>query len=340
LKAAVLTAPRRLSVQRLPKPRPGAGQVLVKLKYCGICTLEQRLYTGETRIRYPIIPGHEAAGVVEEVGEEVQGPLKPGVPVALDLVNRCGECYYCRTGASQLCLNRFGDGLDVLGGFAEYRAVSTRQAFPLAEALPLQEAAFAEPLACCIRSLSKLGVGLAEDLLIIGAGPMGLMHLLLGHCLGARVFVSDPDGRRLARARELGAFLAVNPEAEDLVAAIREHTEGRGAEACVVTSPAERALEAGLAALAGNGRLNIFTSYGEPLPLKVDANTVHGDGILITGTEGRTESDFLRAVRLLCFGKVKVASLISRLVPLAEAEEGMRAAMSPETYRVLLAHEG
>jgi L-iditol 2-dehydrogenase len=339
MKAAVLTAPQRIEVQEVPTPVPAPGEVLVKLKYCGICTLEQRLYTGAMKIHYPVIPGHEASGVVAQAGEELFTELAPGTPVALDLVIRCGECYYCRTGQSNLCVNRFQNNRKLLGGFGEYIAVAGKQVFPVQDGLPLAQAAFAEPLACCIRSLKKVGLGLAEDLLVIGVGPMGLMHLLVAQCLGARVFVSDPDPARRAKARELGAVLAVDPSTEDLPGIIKDWTEGRGADACVVTSPAHEALRSAASSVSKNGRINIYTSYNDKPALPLDANAVHKDQISITGSEGRTEHDFLQAVRLLGFGKVQVGPLISARVGFPRIVEGFQAAMSPQTYRVLLEHE-
>ena len=138
MKAAVLTAPRTIEIQELAMPDPGPKEVRVRLRYCGICTLEQRMYSGEVKIYYPIIPGHEAAGVIDAVGEGVVSPLRPGMPVALDLVYRCGECFFCRTGQSNLCLNRYKNGRGVLGGFAEYKVVDSKQVFLLPESLPLQ----------------------------------------------------------------------------------------------------------------------------------------------------------------------------------------------------------
>jgi 2-desacetyl-2-hydroxyethyl bacteriochlorophyllide A dehydrogenase len=342
MKAGVLTAPQRIEIQEIEKPRIGSRDVLVRLKYCGICTLEQRMYTGQMKFHYPVIPGHEASGVVEEIGDEVgllREDIKLGVRVALDLVSRCGECHYCRTGASNLCVNRFKDGNRILGGFGEYRAVSSKQVFPISDALTLEAAAFAEPVACCIRSLKKIGLSLAEDLLIIGAGPMGVMHLMAGSCMGARIFISDPDPRRLETASRLGACLAIDPTREDLPSIVRGRTEGRGVDACVVTSPAEAALKSAFEATAANGRINIYTSYNEKLPLPTDANSIHRSEVLVTGSEGRTEEDFQQAVRLLDFGKIDVGSLISRKVPFRELEEGVEAAMTSSTYRVLLDHE-
>jgi L-iditol 2-dehydrogenase len=236
-------------------------------------------------------------------------------------------------------VNRFKDGKRILGGFGEFRAVSSKQVFPVPAELPLAEAAFAEPVACCIRSLKKIELSPAEDLLIVGAGPMGMMHLMVGLCMGARIFVSDPDKERLQAASEAGAFLTIDPAREDLPALLRAHTEGRGVDACVVTSPAAPALHSAFAGTAAGGRINIYTSYNEKIPLPTDANTIHKAEILVTGSEGRTEEDFLRAVRLLAFGKVKVRSLISRRVPFSGLEAGIKAAMTSKTYRVLLDHE-
>jgi L-iditol 2-dehydrogenase len=340
MKAAVLLAPEKIEIQEVPTPVIKANEILVKLKNCGICTLEQRLYTGAVTISYPLIPGHEAAGEVVEVGADVLSPITPGTRVALDLVLRCGECYYCRSGQSNMCINRFKRPGKVLGGFGEYIAVAATQVHPIPPTLSYAEAAFAEPLSCCVRSLKKIKLGLAEDLLIIGAGPMGQMHLQVALCMGARVFVSDPDRDRLAMAKRLGAFLAIDPGSEDLVGIVKKHTEGRGVDACVITSTAQMALNAAFDAVRKDGRVNIYTSYTDKPSIPIDANTLHRNEVTITGSEGRTEIDFLQAVRLLSFGKVDVKPLISMTVGYASLEHGIKAAMTRETYRVLLEQEG
>jgi len=340
MKAAVLTAPEKIEVNEVETPAIGEHEVLVKIKSCGICTLEQRLFSGAVTMRYPIIPGHEASGEVIEVGRRVLSGLAPGARVALDLVLRCGECYYCRTGQSNMCLNRFKDDRRVLGGFGEYIAVSASQVYPIPASLTCGEAAFTEPLSCCVRSLKKIGLHLAEDLLVIGAGPMGQMHLQVALCMGARVFVSDPDRDRLAMAKRLGAFAVIDPAKDELIGALKAETDGRGVDACVVTSMAQAALVAAFQGVSRNGRVSIYTSYTDKPPLPIDANTLHRNEILVTGSEGRTEQDFLQALRLLSFGKVNVKPLISRTVGFAGLEAGIRAAMTRDTYRVLLEHEG
>jgi L-iditol 2-dehydrogenase len=339
MKAAVLTAPEKIEIQEIQTPKITDEEVLVKLKDCGICTLEQRLYRGDMKIYYPIVPGHEASGEIVEVGKHVVGDFHVGLRVALDLVTRCGECYFCRIGKSNMCANRFNKGASVLGGFGEYIAVRAQQIFPISDDISFREAAFSEPVSCCIRSLKKIEISLAEDLLILGAGPMGIMHLQVALSMGARVFVSDPDAERLTTARELGAYKTIDPSSESLKDIILDETGGRGTDACVVTSSAKEALFGSFDVLAKTGRINIYTSYMDKPVLPIDANTLHRNEIMITGSEGRTEFDFHQAVRLICFQKIDVRPLISGVVSFGEIEKGIQEAMTSKTYRVLLEHE-
>jgi len=336
MKAAVLIEPRNVLIQEVEDPTMTDTRVLVRIRSCGICTLEQRLYQGDLKIHYPIIPGHEASGEIVEIGSRVIGDFASGMHVALDLITRCGQCYFCRTGRSNLCVNRFKPGQQALGGFGELIAVRGMQVYPIPDDMTLQEAAFVEPVACCIRSMKKLEVELGETVLIVGAGPMGIMHLQVARAMGARVFISDPNVVRLEVARRLGASASIDPSKEDLQETIRSETGGIGVDACVVTSPAPAALSSGLSVLAKAGRLNIYTSYMEKMPLPMDANKMHQNESLITGSEGRTEFDFHQAVKLIGYGMIDVKPLISQVVDYEHICEGIEAAMSPNTLRVLL----
>ncbi len=335
MKAAVLTAPGKIEIQDVKKPEIKGNELLVKLKFCGICTLEQRLYSGSRKMFYPLIMGHEAAGEVVEVGKDVLSDITPGTRVALDLIIRCHACYYCRVGMSNRCLNRSLSN-KVLGGFGEYIAIHYAQAFPIPDSLSYEEAAFAEPVACCIHSLKKINFTMAEDLLIIGAGPMGLLHLQVALCMGGRVFISEPDERRRKMAEKMGAFLTIDPDRENVSEVLKKHTEGRGADACIITSPAPGVLDMGIRSIGKGGRINIYTSYNNKPSIPVDANKLHHDELILSGSEGRTELDFQQAVRLLSFGKINVKPLISKLTSFSTIDSGMNSALSEDTYRVLL----
>jgi len=339
VRAAVLVEAGRFEIRDLPDPVPGPDEILVKLEACGICTLEQRLYTGKMSMPLPLVPGHEAAGRIVEVGAAVVGDFEAGQKVALDLVTRCGECYYCKIGKSNLCSNRFKPGQRVLGGFAEYIAVRPSQAYGVAESLSCDEAAFTEPLSCCIHSLKRLKVAMTEDLLIVGAGVMGMLHLLVARCMGLRVTVSDPDPDRLEVARGLGADFAVDPGRTDLGAFAKDITSGLGHSACVIASPAPGAFEAAVPALAKCARINIFTAYEGEVAVPIDANSIHRQEFVVTGTEGRLAEDFFQAARLLSFGKVDVKPLVSARTSFADIAAGFETALSKRAFRVLLEHE-
>ena len=339
MRAATLVAPRTIELREVPVPVPGDDEILVKLKACGICTLEQRLYTGAMHMPLPVVPGHEASGEIAQVGASVTDAFTVGRKVALDLVLRCGECYYCRIGKSNLCANRFKKGQRVLGGFAEYIVVKPSQVHPVPDTVSFHEAAFAEPLACCIHSLKRMKVAMTEDLLVVGAGTMGLLHLLAGRCMGLRITMTDPDPHRRAMAKALGADFVVDPGRVDLPEFARDLTGGFGFSACVVTSPAHAAFESAIASMAKAARLNIYTAYEEKTLVPVDANAIHRNELLITGTEGRLGEDFLQAVRLISFHKVDVTPLVSATTNFENLQQGFEKALSGTAYRVMLEHE-
>lgn len=337
MKAAVLEGPRDIQIRKISRPELEPHKILVRVKYCGICTLEQRLFRGDMKIYYPIVPGHEASGEVVEIGPKAGTAFKPGDPVALDMVYRCNVCYYCRTGQSNLCENRFNRSVKPLGGFSEYVLVRPSQMHAVGSNVSLQEAAFTEPVACCLRSLKKLNVQISEDVLVVGAGPMGLMHLQVARSMGARVFVTDVDESRLSMASDLGADGTFNPVDVDIRQELRNLTGGRGVDACVVTSPALSALQNAFDAVRKGGRINIYTAYLDETPaLPIDLNTLHRSEILVTGTEGRTADDFQQAIRLINAGRINVKPLISKVVGYSDIEEGIESAMGAETQRVLL----
>jgi L-iditol 2-dehydrogenase len=315
--------------------------MLIKVAYCGICTLEQRLYTGERKLYYPIIPGHEASGVIEEIGGEVNTRHRAGDHVTLDLVNRCHICPACLSGNSNLCENRFNKGQRTLGGFAEYILIRPDQAYVVPPGLPLESAALSEPVACCIRSLKKVSLKMGENLLLIGAGPMGMLHLKTALLMGARVIVSDVDKKRLKDAEAMGADAVVDAsDGRAMAEEVKALTEGRGADCCIVTTPASQALQAAVDCIAVNGRINVYTSYNDKPMFPLDMNSLHRIEALVTGSEGRSEEDFYRATRILSYGKIDVADLVSEIYPLEKVNEALEAALSGSAYRVLLKMEG
>lgn len=340
MKQAVLVKPENIEIHETDKPEPGAGELLIQIAYTGVCTLEQRLYSGHRKIYYPIIPGHEASGIIVAKGDQVPTHHQVGDHVALDLVNRCHNCSNCTTGYSNLCSNRFKKGQRVLGAFSQYMVVKPEQAFVVSKQLPLQYAAFSEPLACCIRSLRKLNLSLGEDLLICGAGAMGLMHLKLAKAMGARVFVSDIDKQKLETAKSMGADYIIDAsdkKAHDAV--ISEATNGAGVNCCAITTSALASVETACTIMKDGGRINIYTSYDNDPPFPMGLNSLHRKELQLTGSEGRTELDFRTSVTLLEKEIIRVDDLISEIVPIDEAARAVQRAIAPDTFRVLVSME-
>lgn len=335
MKQLQLFAPRDLRLADVEIPHPSKGEVLVRVETCGVCTLEQRLYTGQMKIFYPIVPGHEAAGTVEEIGAGTLSSLKIGDRVALDLVYRCGECYWCRIGKSNHCAQRFAKEIRPLGGFSQYLLVNSKQCFVVPIAVPAREACFAEPLACCIHSLRSINLELAEDLLIIGAGPMGLLHTIVGKAMGARVIVSDPLPSRRELALQLGAHAVLQPDTNPLKDQVAILTEGRGVDACVITAPVENVIRDAVMAVRKGGRVSAYSAYSEEFDLPVDTNYLHRAEVAIVGVEGRTEKDFLSASRFIGNRMIDLTPLISAECSLEEVSCAMEKAMDPTTFRVL-----
>jgi L-iditol 2-dehydrogenase len=263
--------------------------------------------------------------------------VKVGDHVVLDLVNRCHSCPACLSGNSNLCENRFKKGQRVLGAFSEYMVVKPEQVQVIPDILPLDQAAFAEPLSCCIRSLRKAKAGLGDTILVSGAGTMGLLHVKAALAMGVRVIASDITKSRLDDALAMGADYALDAsDSQVFVETVQRLTHGRGVDSCIIPTPSVCAVETAAKVLASGGTLNIYTSYGDKPVLPIDMNTIHRNEFVITGSEGRSEFDFNTSVRALANRKVVVDDLISRIYPLDQAAEAVEAALSGKTYRVLL----
>lgn len=337
-KVAVLEDVKKTVFHEVTKKEPGDKQVLVKVDSCAICTLEQRVYLGVMN-RYPFAGGHEAAGIVEAVGKKVTG-VKPGDKVAVRLLNSCGECYYCRNGHENQCVKSFIAKTQECavgpGGFSEYMMMDAADVYKMAEDIELSHAALSEPLACCVHSIENGKIQLGDDVVVIGVGIMGALHIQLAKLKGARVIACELDEKRLEIAKEMGADILINSGKCDAVEEIKKLTDGRGADAVFCTVPA--------AALAGQavemtgklGRTVFYTSFHPDKPIEISPNKVHSSEQIITGTVNPQKKDFLIATRLLSLKLVDVSELISDRIPLADIDKALEKAILPDTYRIIV----
>jgi L-iditol 2-dehydrogenase len=336
--AGVLVAPRTLEVRSFPVPRPRAGEVLVRVRATALCTWEQRTYQGIQAIKTPFVGGHETAGVVAAVGDDVR-LLAVGDHVTLGPL-ACDECYYCRRGFPARCqqlLGRFElDGTWGPWGLAEYKIVPARAAFKVPVALSFEEAALAEPISCVVHGVRALQPELADDVLIIGAGPMGLLNALVLKARGARVIVCELDAARRAKAAALGVDVVLDPAAGDIVQAVHELTDGRGADAVIAAVGSARVDELAFSLVGKTGKVVLFASAHPSAAVGVDHNLVHKGEVDVLGVEGKDVQDFRIAVKLLSDRLIDVAPLIDDRVPLAQVERAFELAVRSDTYRVIV----
>ena len=339
MKKAVITAKETVELQEFPLPEIRDDQVLVKVKACGICTFEQRYFTGGKE-QYPFNGGHEVCGIVEQVGARVSSGVKPGDKVVVAAITRCGECYYCQRGWDNMCENG-GDNPspDTLwgpGGLSEYMVAEGYQVYPVSDALDFAEGTIAEPLACVLRSVEKAHVRHSDTVLITGAGIMGLLHVKVAKLSGLKVLITEVDEARKQKALDLGADRVIDPTKEDVIATAKTLTGGRGVEAVFYTAGGAKAAEQGIQALCKGGTIVFYGAIYPKGTMSIDPNQIHYDEINLTGLVSTTKESFRASARMLSEGLIDVRPFISEEVPLEKIDYAFRRAVSPDTYRVIV----
>jgi len=233
MRAAIFLGKQSIEIREVDRPTITSGEILLRVKSCAICSTDIRIIREEkTRgVRIPSILGHEVSGEVVEIGGEVP-TFKEGDRVAIAPVIPCKSCYYCMKGMENMCLNRTAIGYEYDGGMAEYmrvpaQAIKSGNVVKIPDSLSYDEASLLEPLACCINGIRKAKVGLNSVVVIIGAGPIGLMHLRLSKIVGAaQVIVSEPLESRRRSAQEFGADRCVDPQEQNLAEVVLESRYG------------------------------------------------------------------------------------------------------------------
>ena len=335
---SVLEGIKKIVSHTVEKKQPEKKDVLIKIDSCAICTLEQRFYTGVMN-RYPFAGGHEAAGIVEAVGTDVKS-VKAGDKVAVRLLNSCGECYYCRNGHENQCVVSFIAKTQECamgpGGIAQYMTVDVKNVYKVADDVDLSHAALTEPVACCVHSIGNGQVGLGDDVVVVGVGIMGALHIQLAKLRGARVIACEVDDDRLEVARKMGADILINSKRENAVEKVKELTQGRGADV-VFCTVAISALAADAVAMTGKvGRVVFYSSFHPDTPIELSPNKVHSTEQIITGSVNPQTKDFLIATRLLSHNILDVSTLISDVIPLSDIEKAFERAIDPSTYRIIV----
>ncbi len=334
MKACVFRGPRDLDIVEMPVPEPGPGEVVLRTAAAGLCHSDVRVYKGEKYARAGVVPGHEISGIISTLGAGVSG-LQAGQKVALCPIVACGTCDFCRVGKRNRCTSRVTLGYDEDGGLAEYVRVPAPivrlgHVFPVPAGLAMDQASLLEPTACVLNSLELLGIGAGTSLLLIGAGPMGLLHLVLARRLGAIVIVSEPEEGRRSWARKLGAIETIDPTTQDLSKRVKELTDGNGADVAVVTAGIGPAAASALGAVRRQGYIGLFAGFPPDTIVNLDPNVIHYNEIILTGSQNATIDQYRRTMDLLPT-LPDLRQIVSHSFSIDDA---------PKAYETRLDHEG
>ena len=343
MRAAVITDEKKIEIKDVRKPVAGKGEILVNIKACAICTWEQRTFLRIAKMPLPFIGGHEIAGVIESLGEEVnEKDYIIGQKVAIRSFNSCGRCYHCRSGRENLCENIHSISRDPHkeiagpGGLGQFLVVTPNEIFKLPESLPFEYGALTEPLACVVNSIEQGQVELGNDVVVIGAGIMGLLHVMVSKLRGARVIVSEPDPIRRKKAEEAGADVTFNPIEEDFVQKVKNLTEGRGADVIFNTTAIAKIAEQAVLGLGRSGRVVMYSSIHPANPISVSPDWIHSTQVSITGAVSPSVKSFQTSSVLLSKGLIVPDKLISAKYDIEEGQLAFEEAIKPDTYRIIV----
>lgn len=340
MKIGVISAPYKAEVMEVNKPVPGKNELLIRLKACALCTFEQRMFTGAKKVKFPYLGGHEVVGEVAEIGEGVNR-WSIGDKVAVRTLAHCGQCYYCQQGEDNLCeetgkLPPPIPEVDGIGGLSEYLLVTPNQLFKYDTSIKDEVGVFAEPLACVIHSIERANLKLGQDVVVVGAGVMGLLHLAVAKKKGTRVIVCEVDEKRRKLALELGADYVINPIEEDMAAIVKKLTWGRGADAVFHTTALTSVAESAIKLVGKMGTVIMYGSFYPDNDITVNPNWIHNTEVIITGSVSPSTEDFLKATRLLNSGIIDPKPLVQELFELKDIQKAFERAADPSTFRVIV----
>ena len=343
MNVARLYAPGDLRVEEADVPEPGPGEITIRVQTCAMCGTDAKIFHhGHHNISLPRVLGHEIAGEVAEVGSGVDG-WAPGDRVQIIAAIPCGACLYCRRGQETVCENLESMAYQYEGAFAEFMRVPKKVldrdgVNRIQEHVSYEAAALTEPLACVLNGQEIAGVGKEDEVVILGAGPIGCLHVRLARARGARsVTLIDVNQLRLDLAARSEPDAMINGSEEDAVETVRKLTDGRGADVVITATGAGPAQEQALEMAARRGRISLFGGLPKDKPIiRFDSNLVHYRELFVVGAYGSAPRHNRDALGLISSGDVVVDDLITHRLPLDEVKEGIGTVTTGEGLKVVV----
>ncbi len=329
-----------LEVSDTSEPRCGPLDVIIQVRHAGVCGTDLHIADWDEwargRIHPPIVVGHEFAGHIVEVGEDVGEALSMGQSVTAEGHIVCGHCRQCRTGNAHICKNTQIIGVDRNGAFAEYVAMPAINVMPL-DGIPTTVGAIMDPLGNAFHTVLSADIP-GNTVLVLGCGPIGCFSVGIACAAGAaRVFASDPNPKRLELARRMGAHVVFDPKRDDVVQQILEQTAGEGVDLVCEMSGHPQALQHALKAVRLGGRVNLLGLPQDTVPIDL-ADDVIFKGLTIHGVIGRKMFETWHQMRrFLSSGLLDPTPVITHEFPLEAIDQALTAIRSGEAGKVILA---
>jgi len=328
-----------IELQEVPIPSPGPGQVLVKVQAASVCGTDLHIFNwdpwAQGRIHPPLIPGHEFAGVVAGMGRGVT-TVKEGDLVSAEMHVACGKCLQCRIGEAHICQHVRILGVDEDGAFAEYAIIPESNIWKLSPQIPHEYATLLDPLGNAVHAVLS-GPIAAQTVAVTGCGAIGLFSIAVAKACGAaKVFAVEVNEHRRAVAAKMGADVVMNPATEDVVARIKDETEGTGVDVLLEMSGVPTAMRTGFAALRTGGRASLLGIPSKPFELDF-AKDIIFKGAIVLGINGRKMFEtWFQMEALLATGKLNLEPAITHRLKLGEFEQAMDLLRTGEAIKVIL----
>ena len=321
---AKLVRPREIILEEVERPKPRPGEVLIKVKYCGICGSDIHAYHGvHPFIKPPIVLGHEFSGTIEELGEGVEG-LKVGQRVVVEPLLTCGKCLNCRLGHYNRCVVMKVIGAQTDGAFSEYLTVPAHRVMSLPDEVSFKHGALVEPLAVTVHAVKRAGPIGGLNVVVLGAGPIGLLTACVAKRYGANeVLITDLSDYKLEVAKSLGIDHTVNVRREDPVKVAKDVFGPEGVDIvfeCVGSNPVT--ISQAIDMVHRGATIVIVGVFKEEIPVKV--GLIQDRELELKGTAVYIFKDFLDAIELLRKKEIAIDRLISKVFSLKELKDAFK----------------
>jgi L-iditol 2-dehydrogenase len=343
VKVARLHAPGDLSVEDAPVPEAGPGDLVIRVRTCSTCGTDAKIFRfGHHHISLPRVLGHEVAGEITEVAPEAEG-WSVGDRVQVIAAIPCGVCHHCRRGQHTVCEDLESIGYQYDGGFAELMRVPRKVLAVdgvnrIPEHVPFEQASLTEPLACVLNGQELAQVGEGDAVVVLGAGPIGCLHVRLARARGAStVMLVDVNQARLDLAARAEPDAAIDSTKEDPIDAVRKITDGRGADVVITATGVGQAQEQALEMVAPRGRISLFGGLPkDDSTIRFDSNLVHYRELSVFGAYGSAPRHNREALSLIVDGRVRVDDLITHRMPLTDVDRAIETVISGEGLKVVI----